>query len=80
MDTTMELDELKQAWQTLDRHLERQHDIQWQLLRDRKLETLAAREAPLIVSGNIGCIQHLQSGTPTPVRHWIEVIDELLAS
>ena len=56
-----------------------QPDIAYRL-RDRKLETLAAREAPLIVSGNIGCIQHLQSGTPTPVRHWIEVIDELLAS
>ncbi len=56
-----------------------QPDIAYRL-RDRKLEALAAREAPLIVSGNIGCIQHLQSGTPTPVRHWIEVIDELLAS
>ena len=38
METTMELDELKQAWQTLDRHLARQHDLQWQILRDRKLD------------------------------------------
>jgi glycolate oxidase iron-sulfur subunit len=30
-------------------------------------------------SANIGCIQHLQSGTPTPVRHWVEVLDEALA-
>ncbi|WP_326534717.1 glycolate oxidase subunit GlcF [Pseudorhodoferax sp.] len=48
-------------------------------LRDRKLGQLAAAEAPTIVSANIGCIQHLQSGTATPVRHWVEVLDEALA-
>ena len=32
-----------------------------------------------IVSANIGCIQHLQSGTTTPVRHWVEVLDDALA-
>ena len=32
-----------------------------------------------IVSANIGCIQHLQTGTPTPVRHWVEVLDDALA-
>jgi glycolate oxidase iron-sulfur subunit len=47
-------------------------------LRDRKLEGLASLEAQAIVSANIGCIQHLQSGTATPVRHWIEVLDEAL--
>jgi glycolate oxidase iron-sulfur subunit len=47
-------------------------------LRDRKLQHLAAVEAQTIVSANIGCIQHLQSGTATPVRHWIEVLAELL--
>jgi glycolate oxidase iron-sulfur subunit len=47
-------------------------------LRDRKLANLAPIEAPFIVSANIGCIQHLQTGTATPVRHWIEVIDEAL--
>jgi glycolate oxidase iron-sulfur subunit len=30
-------------------------------------------------AANIGCIQHLQSGTTTPVRHWVEVLDEALA-
>jgi glycolate oxidase iron-sulfur subunit len=49
-------------------------------LRDRKLAQLAPLEAPFIVSANIGCIQHLQTGTTTPVRHWIEVIDEALAA
>ena len=32
------------------------------------------------VSANIGCIQHLQSGTGTPVRHWVEVLDDALAA
>jgi glycolate oxidase iron-sulfur subunit len=48
-------------------------------LRDRKLKNLAPLEAETIVSANIGCIQHLQSGTATPVRHWVEVLDEALA-
>ncbi|CAG1019513.1 glycolate oxidase iron-sulfur subunit [Burkholderiaceae bacterium] len=48
-------------------------------LRDRKLEQLAPLQAQVIVSANIGCIQHLQSGTTTPVRHWVEVVDEALA-
>ena len=47
-------------------------------LRDRKLGHLAALEADCIVSANIGCIQHLQSGTSIPVKHWIEVLDESL--
>jgi len=48
-------------------------------LRDRKLKNLAPLEAQVIVSANIGCIQHLQSGTATPVRHWVEVLDDALA-
>jgi glycolate oxidase iron-sulfur subunit len=32
-----------------------------------------------IVSANVGCIQHLQSGTTTPVRHWVEVLDQALS-
>jgi glycolate oxidase iron-sulfur subunit len=48
-------------------------------LRDRKLGHLAPLEAQVIVSANIGCIQHLQSGTTTPVRHWVEVLDDALA-
>ena len=35
-------------------------------------------EPQAIVSANIGCIQHLQTGTATPVRHWVEVLDEAL--
>ena len=48
-------------------------------LRDRKLANLAPLDADVIVSANIGCIQHLQTGTATPVRHWVEVLDEALS-
>jgi glycolate oxidase iron-sulfur subunit len=48
-------------------------------LRDRKLANLAELDAQVIVSANIGCIQHLQTGTETPVRHWVEVLDDALA-
>ncbi|MBB1073755.1 glycolate oxidase subunit GlcF [Rhodoferax sp. 4810] len=51
-------------------------------LRDRKLghlnETFESGKPDQIVSANIGCITHLQSGTTTPVRHWVEVLDEAL--
>ncbi|MCY4746908.1 glycolate oxidase subunit GlcF [Pelomonas sp. UHG3] len=47
-------------------------------LRDRKLAALAPLQAGQIVSANVGCIQHLQSGTDTPVRHWVEVLDDAL--
>jgi len=48
-------------------------------LRDRKLGQLESLEAQAILSANIGCIQHLQSGTQTPVRHWVEIVDEALS-
>ncbi len=49
-------------------------------LRDRKLGAIQAAEPSCIVSSNIGCITHLQSGTATPVRHWIEVVDDALGA
>ena len=47
-------------------------------LRDRKLGHLGELQPTAILSANIGCIQHLQSGTATPVKHWIEALDEAL--
>ncbi len=44
----MELDELRQAWQTLGRQLERQHDLQWQLLREHRLERVRGQLRPLL--------------------------------
>jgi len=47
-------------------------------LRDRKLASLSQSDSPVILSSNIGCVSHLQSGTAVPVRHWIEAVDERL--
>jgi glycolate oxidase iron-sulfur subunit len=47
-------------------------------LRDRKLKSLAKLEPEYILSANLGCIQHLQSGTATKVMHWVELLDEAL--
>jgi glycolate oxidase iron-sulfur subunit len=52
-------------------------DIAYEL-RDRKLRNLGEMKPEQIVSANIGCITHLQSGTELPVRHWVEVLDEAL--
>ena len=47
-------------------------------LRDRKLSNLQDLQPQAILSANIGCITHLQSGTQVPVRHWVEVVDSVL--
>ncbi|HEX7385832.1 MAG TPA: glycolate oxidase subunit GlcF [Castellaniella sp.] len=47
-------------------------------LRDRKLKAIQETLPDTIVSANIGCICHLQGGTGTPVRHWIESVDEAM--
>lgn len=49
-------------------------------LRDRKLEALHPADHEVIISANIGCITHLQSGARVPVRHWVEVLDDALES
>jgi hypothetical protein len=47
-------------------------------LRDRKLGHLDALQPKAILSANVGCITHLQSGTEVPVKHWVEVLDVAL--
>ncbi len=49
-----------------------------QQLRARKLMQLQQHGPAMILSANIGCLAHLQSGTDTPVRHWIEWLDDAL--
>jgi glycolate oxidase iron-sulfur subunit len=51
-----------------------------QNLRARKLEALLEKRPEAVLSANIGCIAHLQGGTGTAVRHWIEWVDEILAT
>ncbi len=48
-------------------------------LRDRKLGHLQALQPEGILSANIGCITHLQSGCSTSVRHWVELLDEAIS-
>ncbi|HEX2824767.1 MAG TPA: glycolate oxidase subunit GlcF [Burkholderiales bacterium] len=49
-------------------------------LRDNKLAALTAGDPAEIVTANIGCQNHLQQGTDKPVRHWIELVDDLLSA
>ena len=49
-------------------------------LKERKLSNLHAGQPELIATANIGCLTHLQSGTSTPVKHWVELLDETLAA
>jgi glycolate oxidase iron-sulfur subunit len=43
-------------------------------LRTRKLATLENGKPQRIVTANIGCLAHLQTGTTIPVQHWVELI------
>ena len=47
-------------------------------LKARKLGHLTAGAPERIVTANIGCLAHLQSGTSLPVLHWVELLDEAL--
>jgi len=47
-------------------------------LRHNKLAALNAGAPQVIATANIGCLTHLQAGSPLPVRHWIELVDEVL--
>lgn len=51
-----------------------------QKLRDNKLNALEAGNPTEIVTANIGCQAHLNAAGRTPVRHWIELVDESLGS
>ncbi|MCT8167032.1 MULTISPECIES: glycolate oxidase subunit GlcF [unclassified Pseudomonas] len=47
-------------------------------LRDNKLNALESGNPQVIVTANIGCQTHLDSAGRTPVRHWIELVEEAL--
>lgn len=48
------------------------------LLRN-KVHALESGRPDVIATANIGCLAHIQSVAATPVRHWIELVDERLA-
>jgi len=45
-------------------------------LKANKLRALEASRPNVIATANIGCMTHLESGTRTPVQHWIELLDK----
>ncbi len=45
-------------------------------LLDRKLTGLTGGEPERIATANIGCLTHLQSASPVPVCHWVELLDD----
>lgn len=56
MDSSNELAELKRAWQALDASLQRQNDMQYALLHDRRVRRVRSRLRPLLVGQ---CLQML---------------------
>src|SRR5450830_329081 len=48
-------------------------------LKANKLAALHAGSPQAIVSANIGCLSHLQSGTALPLEHWIVALERCLA-
>ena len=55
-----------------------QPELSQQLLKN-KVMALESSDPIRIVTANIGCLMHVQSGTSLPVSHWIEVLDEKLS-
>jgi len=51
-------------------------------LREKKVASIVAGEIAgnpsMVVTANIGCQLHLQSGLGKPVKHWVELLDQLL--
>jgi glycolate oxidase iron-sulfur subunit len=60
-----------------------QRELSQQLLAN-KVNALESGAPQLVATANIGCLAHLEGGlnasSKTPIRHWIEVIDERLAT
>ncbi|MDH1011413.1 glycolate oxidase subunit GlcF [Pseudomonas nicosulfuronedens] len=48
-------------------------------LRDNRLQALESGSPEVIVTANIGCQTHLGGAGRTPVRHWIELVEQALA-
>ncbi|WP_349970992.1 glycolate oxidase subunit GlcF [Pseudomonas caspiana] len=47
-------------------------------LRDQKMNALESGKPDVIATANIGCQVHLSGTGRTPVRHWIELIEDAL--
>lgn len=49
-----------------------------QQLLDNKVKALENGQPDVITTANIGCLMHIETRAKVPVRHWIELIDEIL--
>ncbi|WP_409320773.1 heterodisulfide reductase-related iron-sulfur binding cluster, partial [Pseudomonas aeruginosa] len=47
-------------------------------LRDNRLDALESGAPDVIATANVGCQAHLDGAGRTPVRHWIELLDQAL--
>jgi glycolate oxidase iron-sulfur subunit len=47
-------------------------------LLQNKTTALESGSPDVIATANIGCLAHIQSGTRLPVRHWVELLDEVI--
>ena len=47
-------------------------------LRRRKISALMDGSPQAIATANIGCLEHLRTVSPVPVRHWIELVADAL--
>ena len=43
-------------------------------LRKNKLSSIEQQQPDIIATANIGCLLHLQQGTTTPIKHWLELV------
>lgn len=48
-------------------------------LRDNKITALTSHQPEVIVTANIGCLSQMLPATETPVKHWVELMDEALS-
>ena len=53
--------------------------ISQQLLRN-KVSALESGNPEIVATANIGCLAHIQSGTDRQVIHWIELLDQRMAT
>ncbi|TQV86059.1 glycolate oxidase subunit GlcF [Exilibacterium tricleocarpae] len=49
-------------------------------LLDNKVQALTLDDPDCIATANVGCQLHLASQSPVPVRHWIELVEEMLGA
>jgi glycolate oxidase iron-sulfur subunit len=47
-------------------------------LREAKIAALTIAAPDAICTANIGCLLHLAGASPTPIRHWLEAVDDVV--